>query len=90
MYLFHNKNVRLFKISKIFTFKMPKHCSVKGCRIKYGQGIILRRFPRDVEKNKKWKERIGMITSLSTFHEKKKIQKRAFGSKSMAMRAIVR
>ena len=47
---------------------MPNHCSVKGCRTKCGQGIILRRFPRDVEKNKKWKESIGMITSLSTFH----------------------
>ena len=29
---------------------MPKYCSVKGCRTKYGQGIILRRFPRDAER----------------------------------------
>ena len=36
---------------------MPKYCSVNGCRTKYGQGIILRHFPRDAERNKKWKKK---------------------------------
>ena len=68
MYLFHNKDFRLFKISKKIDPSPLKECH--GIRSK-----VIKRLA---------------IFRLRINKEKKKIQKRAFGSKSMAMRAIVR
>ena len=89
MYLFHNKKFRLSKIAK--EIYIHNKILTQIDLVSFFQEVF-ERIPSLKECHGIWSKVIKRfaIFRLRINKEKNKIQKRAFGSKSMAMRAIVR
>ena len=90
MYLFYNKNFRLFKISK--KNYIPNNISTQIDLVSFFQKVF-ERIPSPLKECHGIRAKVikrFAIFRLRINNEKKKIQKKGFESKSMAMRAIVR